>query len=327
MTSPQAEVHSALAELLLDKQLHLKSDEHVVSVIQGLIEKHGADLVREWRDESRKHKHSIVHILVNFDKQGALKAIAPALGQINTPRASDRCTPLHLSIWKKNLALSGLLIDLGADSTLKNDYGEDCQKLKEEVAKQNNIVFLDLELTAVPSDPAASILEVAIVVTDMHLTEISRKSWVVRKTAEELAKLPRWHQEHFSSNESGGNGLFDECLSSDAAMPLEDVADHVLEFVKREHLLPRRIFRPRGPRGAQEGNPGSVRLHEPSNHRRVDRPQPVRQVETLGSDRPARSGGRGAPGHVRCRPLHRNAQVLQATLVGRLDVDFSTHLL
>ena len=233
MTSPQAEVHSALAELLLDKQLHLKSDEHVVSVIQGLIEKHGADLVREWRDESRKHKHSIVHILVNFDKQGAIKAIAPALGQINTPRASDRCTPLHLSIWKKNLALSGLLIDLGADSTLKNDYGEDCQKLKEEVAKQNNIVFLDLELTAVPSDPAASILEVAIVVTDMHLTEISRKSWVVRKTAEELAKLPRWHQEHFSSNESGGNGLFDECLSSDAAMPLEDVADHVLEFVKR----------------------------------------------------------------------------------------------
>ena len=80
-----------------------------------------------------------------------------------------------LSIWKKNLELSALLIDLGADCTLKNSYGEDCEKLKAQVAQQNNIVFLDLELTAVPSDPSSSILEVAVVVTDMHLSELSRK--------------------------------------------------------------------------------------------------------------------------------------------------------
>lgn len=232
MTDPKTAVNSALTELLLDGKLHLKSDELVVSVIQDLIEKQGVDIVREWRDESRKHKHSIVHILVNFNKQIALKSIAPIIGQINTPRASDQCTPLHLSIWKKNLTLSSLLIDLGADSSLKNDYGEDCKNLKEQVAKQNNIVFVDLELTALPSDPSSRILEVAIIVTDMHLSEIARKSWVVRKNAEELAKLSSWHQEHFCSGESGGNGLFDDCISS-VAMPMEDVTDNVLDFVKQ----------------------------------------------------------------------------------------------
>jgi len=136
-----------------------------------------------------------------------------------------------LSIWKKNLELSALLIDLGADCTLKNSYGEDCEKLKAQVAQQNNIVFLDLELTAVPSDPSSSILEVAVVVTDMHLSELSRKGWVVKKAAEDMAKLPRWHQKHFQSVEAGGNGLFDD-IAGTKALELGVVAKEVLEYVQ-----------------------------------------------------------------------------------------------
>ena len=233
MTDSKTIVHSALTELLVNNKLHLKSDELVVSTIQDLIKEHGVDVVREWRDQTKKHKHAILHILVNFNKQFALESLVPVLDQINVPRASDQCTPLHLSIWKRNLTLSSLLIDLGADSSLKNSYGEDCEKVKKEVAQQNNIVFIDLELTALPSDSSSSILEVAVVITDMHLSEVSQQSWVVQKTEEELAKLSSWHQDHFRSIETGGNGLFDECMKNNSAMPIKDVAENVLDFVKK----------------------------------------------------------------------------------------------
>ncbi|GMH82743.1 hypothetical protein TL16_g09365 [Triparma laevis f. inornata] len=215
---------------LLTQSLNTKTDDMVIATVEALIEVHGVEKVSEWRDLS-KHKHAIVHILVNFNKQKAIAGLVPKLNQINAPRSSDLCTPLHLSIWKKNLMLSSLLIDMGADSALKNNYGEDCEKLKVQVAQQNNIAFIDLELTAVPSDPSSSILEVAIIVTDMNLTELSRKGWVVKKPAEDMAKLPRWHQKHFQSVEKGGNGLFDD-IASDEAMELEDVAKEVVDYVK-----------------------------------------------------------------------------------------------
>jgi hypothetical protein len=43
--------------------------------------------------------------------------------------------------------------------------GESCVALQIEVAKRNNIVFLDLELTALPSDLSSSILEIAVLIT------------------------------------------------------------------------------------------------------------------------------------------------------------------
>jgi oligoribonuclease len=215
---------------LLTQKLNLKSDEVVISAVDNLIANHGIEAVKEWRDKS-KHKHAIVHILVNFNKQRALSALLPKLDQVNLPRSSDQCTPLHLSIWKKNLELSSILFKLGADSSLKNSYDEDCEMLKEQVAQANNIVFIDLELTAVPSEPTSSILEVAIVVTDMHLAEIARKGWVVSKPADEMAKLSKWHQNNFKSEEEGGNGLFD-AIAAASSMGIEDIAKEVLEFVQ-----------------------------------------------------------------------------------------------
>lgn len=43
--------------------------------------------------------------------------------------------------------------------------GESCVALQIEVGKRNNIVFLDLELTALPSDLSSSILEIAVLIT------------------------------------------------------------------------------------------------------------------------------------------------------------------
>lgn len=54
----------------------------------------------------------------------------PALGQQNLQRQSDGCTPLHLSIWKRNLKLSDLLLDAGCDPGIKNNYNEDCLQVR-----------------------------------------------------------------------------------------------------------------------------------------------------------------------------------------------------
>lgn len=132
--SSAADVHKSLMTLLT-QSLNTKTDDMVIATVEALIEVHGVEKVSEWRDLS-KHKHAIVHILVNFNKQKAIAGLVPKLNQINAPRSSDLCTPLHLSIWKKNLTLSSLLIDMGADSALKNNYGEDCEKLKVQVRKK-----------------------------------------------------------------------------------------------------------------------------------------------------------------------------------------------
>ena len=202
-----AELDVAL-KALLTKSLNTKSDEEVVAEVRRLmsISQEG---VKAWRDSS-KHKHAVTHILVNFNKQRALLELMPLLDQQDVPRSSDKCTPLHLSIWKKNLKLSELLLDAGCDPTIKNRYGEDCLELKEAVSKQGNMAFIDLELTAVPSDPTSSILEVAVVATDQSLAPFASMNWVVSKPASEMATLSRWHQKNFAAVDEGGNGLFDD---------------------------------------------------------------------------------------------------------------------
>ena len=165
---------------MLTVSLNLKKDAEIITEINRLIDEYSIEEVRSWQGTD-KHKHFIIHILVNFNKQQAIKALAGQLNQTNLPRVSDGCTPLHLSNWKKNFDLTQLLLDLGADSKLKNNYGEDSAELIELVKKSNNIVFLDLELTAVPNVDTSSILEIAILITDDQLVEIARKEWVVSK--------------------------------------------------------------------------------------------------------------------------------------------------
>jgi len=48
------------------------------------------------------------------------------LNDLNVQRDSDKCTPLHLTIFFKKPASIDTLKELGADSTLQNSYGESC---------------------------------------------------------------------------------------------------------------------------------------------------------------------------------------------------------
>ena len=45
---------------------------------------------------------------------------------LNAQRDSDKCTPLHLAIWKNKPEVIKALSEIGVDWTLKNSYGEAC---------------------------------------------------------------------------------------------------------------------------------------------------------------------------------------------------------
>ena len=69
----------------------------------------------------------MLHLLVHYQRHRLVRKVAPWLAaeQLNLPRASDQCTPLHLAVWKKNTKIITTLVALGADRTLLNSYGED----------------------------------------------------------------------------------------------------------------------------------------------------------------------------------------------------------
>lgn len=110
-----------------------------------------------------KHKSKVIHILVSSNKPKSIRALAPFLN-INEQRSSDKCTPLHIAAWTKNPELISLLVELGGDMSIENKYGECVEELIKVRAHRDNIVFLDLEMTGLPSTNP-HILEVAVVIT------------------------------------------------------------------------------------------------------------------------------------------------------------------
>lgn len=188
-----------------------------VKALDELISIHG-DAAKAWR-LTGKHPNSLIHVLVQKNRGDLVEhLVGHHQFEINGHRSSDLCTPLHLAAWTKNDNLVTLLLRLGADSTLKNKYGEDCQQLVANVMKKDNLVWLDLELTHLPGDGKGgvedSILECAVIVTDKDLKEIEKCSWVINHEEKELQGLSKWHQNTFKAVSAGGNGLFDAVSSS-----------------------------------------------------------------------------------------------------------------
>ena len=194
----------------------------------------GLATLRGWTFPDKK-KNKCLHQLVAYKKMEAVRALVPAL-DINDPRPSDLLTPLLLSVWKDKTAsdVSELLLELGADPTIRSSYGENCEELVRATStglqSPKNVAFLDLELTALPNDDGARILEIAILVTDENFKELTRREWQVSHPPSVLSSLSPWHQKEFTSLSSGGNGLFAAVLSP-FALPLDVVSSQVLAFI------------------------------------------------------------------------------------------------
>jgi len=158
---------------------------------------------------------------------------------VNFPRPSDLCTPLHLSIWTKQPELSSLLLDLGADPLQVNAYGENCIEMLKTVdlwkAKCLNIVWLDFELDALPIDALAAgtkprVVECCVIITTNDLEIVDQKEWTVHFSEAEIKGMSPWHQQHFTSTEKGGNGLFEASLASSTTT--EQLEQELLEFLQ-----------------------------------------------------------------------------------------------
>ena len=99
------------------------------------------------------------------------------------------------------------------------------------MAKSDNLVWIDLEMTGLDPD-RCFIIEIATVITDTELNLLAEgPSLVVHNTEQQLESLSEWSQEHFSKS-----GLLDRVRASEV-----DVAEaeaQTLAFV-REWTEPR----------------------------------------------------------------------------------------
>eukprot|EP01127_Copromyxa_protea_P015609 TRINITY_DN4513_c0_g1_i7.p1 TRINITY_DN4513_c0_g1~~TRINITY_DN4513_c0_g1_i7.p1 ORF type:complete len:162 (-),score=26.94 TRINITY_DN4513_c0_g1_i7:599-1084(-) len=145
-----------------------KSGKELVEALSQLVTDYGATAVGEWRSNSQ-NKDSIMHIFVRL---GLLEGVSYLVGQgldINAQRTEDGCTPLHLAAWFKRSDMISLLLGLGADPSIKNKYNENCEELILMREKQQNMIWLDLELTSL-DDP--EVLECTVIITDKDLVEV-----------------------------------------------------------------------------------------------------------------------------------------------------------
>lgn len=225
---------SMLTALLLHDALVKVSDEDLTLSLKRIASSgpDGVAALNSWEYPDKK-KNKVLHQLVAYKKRNVIEELVPSFLDVNVPRSSDLLTPLLLSVWKdkKLNDISELLLERGADPTLKNSYGEDCQALVAEVSKSKNIAFLDLELTDFPSVDGCKILELAIVITNDNLEEQARHEWVVSHPSDLLSSLSPWHQTNFRSVSLGGNGLFDAILGT-SSLPFSVVCSEALSFVQ-----------------------------------------------------------------------------------------------
>mmetsp|Transcript_27265 Transcript_27265/g.45440 ORF Transcript_27265/g.45440 Transcript_27265/m.45440 type:complete len:346 (+) Transcript_27265:17-1054(+) len=231
-------------ETLMD--LVAMNEEQWLQEIPKLIEAHGQTALSSWRNACNKHKHRLVHTAASKDFVFALKLLAECGFDVNVQRESDQCTPLHLAIFYKKKRAADVLKTLGADSTLKNSYGESCDSKYEKLAESmQNLLFLDLELTSGFYDSEEErprILEVALIVTDKDLNELGRGQWVLGGfTADELNSLKEFHQKTYRDATPGGafpplpdspgNGLFTDVMSS--GTPKDVVVQQMLALLRK----------------------------------------------------------------------------------------------
>ena len=84
---------------------------------------------------SAKNKPKIVHELVRHGRARVLHSLIAIYGFGVNDQREDGCTPLHLASWHKREAIKQELLQLGADPSVRNNYGEmaaeiDCHAIR-----------------------------------------------------------------------------------------------------------------------------------------------------------------------------------------------------
>lgn len=206
--------------------LRKRPRDQAKAALDLLVADYGVEAAKEWRG-STKHAHTLLHELVY--KPEAIEHAVAGLGfDMNLSRSSDGCTPMHLAVWQKQYETLEVLRKLGADSTIKNKYGETVTELIRVRDSCSNIVWLDLELASL-DDP--TILECAVIITNAQLEELGRGHWVVHmdQAAREQVVIGGTASEFHSKN-SAMNGLFEAMEESTTTK--SQMAQQLLALIK-----------------------------------------------------------------------------------------------
>eukprot|EP00746_Dinoflagellata_sp_MGD_P148797 gnl/MRDRNA2_/MRDRNA2_80960_c0_seq2.p1 gnl/MRDRNA2_/MRDRNA2_80960_c0~~gnl/MRDRNA2_/MRDRNA2_80960_c0_seq2.p1 ORF type:complete len:141 (+),score=12.11 gnl/MRDRNA2_/MRDRNA2_80960_c0_seq2:51-473(+) len=95
----------------------------IPDALDSLIHRHGVTNVGAWADGGR-HANHLIHKLVLLGDTNSIACVVRNGIDINTQRACDLCTPLHLALWTGQPYVADCLRKLGADPDLTNRYGE-----------------------------------------------------------------------------------------------------------------------------------------------------------------------------------------------------------
>lgn len=200
-----------------------------------LVSKYGVSALDAWTSATAKHKDAFLHEMCAKHRRIPLVVLTHAVDilklNVNVQRSGDGLTLLHLAYWQKNEVLAIELDRLGADASLKNNYGENCSELMLLVRdKLRRVIWIDLELTTLDLSKT-EILECAVIITKPDcVTEVIRKEWVIHYDDDVLDSLSQWHMDTFKSREAGGNGLFDDIRQS--KLSKEEFAQELLLLLK-----------------------------------------------------------------------------------------------
>ena len=107
-----------------------RNEEKMIATFdRNLLEQFGVQALQDHRDASGK-QHVILHELVKKGKAQVLQHLVEHHGfDMNVQRETDGCTPLHLAHWHRRPDIVDLLIRLGADTSVQNNYGESAADL------------------------------------------------------------------------------------------------------------------------------------------------------------------------------------------------------
>eukprot|EP00746_Dinoflagellata_sp_MGD_P132971 gnl/MRDRNA2_/MRDRNA2_66654_c0_seq2.p1 gnl/MRDRNA2_/MRDRNA2_66654_c0~~gnl/MRDRNA2_/MRDRNA2_66654_c0_seq2.p1 ORF type:complete len:605 (+),score=107.30 gnl/MRDRNA2_/MRDRNA2_66654_c0_seq2:56-1870(+) len=232
--------------------VNTKNEDGWLRILGKIINMHGKDAVEAWKDPDSKHHHRLIHQAVCRNYPRVIEALVERYGfNVNLPRDSDLCTPMHLAVWYKRSDSILALKELGADLSLKNTYGESCDdKYETLVAKKPNVVWLELETTGLykKGNQSPQILEITVILTDPYFEELDRGRWVIGGyTQEELEDLSEFHQRYFRDEKDGGafpplegspgNGLFSDIINSKITPEIAE--KEIISLVSKHCLVTR----------------------------------------------------------------------------------------
>lgn len=79
-------------------KMRVTSEEELCLDFARILDTYGVDAVKGWNSLD-KHKHRLIHLLVNSNKQKVIKEFGCVLG-INIPRESDKCMYILVDLFR-----------------------------------------------------------------------------------------------------------------------------------------------------------------------------------------------------------------------------------